>query len=254
MKTSFATLLTGIATATCLHAQSVALVSIETKAAAPAAAEDVLFGQFPKEGIKSEAGFLVTPGEGLSIVSINEDKCKVNTVVDAATMQPVQVKLKFGNFPRTSKEDGGPAYLTLEYTGAPAGTLKVAGSIHAMVAKGTETEKNPRGTLSNGKTVKAGDLTLKVADLLVGEDKIKLSLTATKSMANIKKIRFTGADGQEIKSERRGSSRMNMLGAFKEEWEFEVATGDKELGIEIETYKSPEASTIPFELTLPASL
>ena len=123
-----------------------------------------------------------------------------------------------------------------------------------MVASGSETEKNPKTTLANGQILKAGELSLKVADLLVGEDKIKLSLTATKSMANIKKVRFIGADGQEVKSERRGSSRMNMMGAFKEEWEFEVSTGEKDLAVEIDTYKSPQAVDIPFELTLPTSL
>lgn len=254
MKPHYFTLLAVLAATTTLRAQSITLVSIETKAAAPAAAEDVLFGQFPKEGIKSEAGFLITPGDGASIVSINEDKCKVNTVVDAATMQAVQTKLKFGHFPRTSKDDGGPAFHTLEYSGPPAGTLKVAGTIHAVISKGTETEKNPHGTLANGKILKAGDLTLKVADLLVGEDKIKISLTATKSMANIKKVRFLTADGQEVKCERRGSSRMGMLGSFKEEWEFELATGEKDLAVEIDLFQSPESIEIPFELTLPASL
>ena len=240
-----------------VSAQTVELVSVEIKTALPKAAEDVAFGQFPDEGVEVEAGFLITPETGSSVVEVDEDKCKIKSVVDAASGAASKAELEFGNFPRTSKKDGGPAYHSIEFAApgdAPSGRLKVSGTVHAKISKGTVVEKVAKLALANGSVIKVGGLSLKVGDLMAGDDKLKFSLGSGKPMSGIKEIRFFGADGQAVEGERGGSSRMSGFGSYSESWDYEVKSGSKEISMEVVFFKDTESKDIPFEITVPAGL
>ncbi len=245
-----------IIAASVLSAQEVRLVSVSVKAPVPPEAESVAFGNFPDKNVEVEAGFVVLPGEGKSIVEAPEKKARVTEVVDAGNGQPMKLKAKFGNFPRLA--DGGKAlWQTIEFdapTDAPSRRLKLSGTIQAKISSGVTVEKVENFKLENGKSVTAGKLELKIGDVKTDDGDTELSFGAKEPLSSIKDIRFLGADGKALTADRRGTSRMSMLGSFSETWNFEIKGEVKDVSLEVEFFKDIETVELPFDFELPAGM
>ena len=239
-----------------VFAGPVKLVGVEVKTALPEEADDIVFGQHPKNGTEAKATFLILPDEGESIVEIREKDCEVGEIVDKESGQPVKLKVEFGSFPRVAK-DGSVAAHSLEYPlpeDPGSGRIKVGGVVNVLVSKGVKTEKTGETTLVEAGKLKAGDLNLEITDLKTEDGKMNFGLKSSKPMTAIKEIRFMKPDGTAIESRRHGSSKMRMLGTFTETWNFALDAGDTAVKIEFDFYQNPTEKEIPFDFVLPSSM
>lgn len=237
-----------------LPGQSVKLISVEMRAAVPEEADEIAFGQFPDNGTKVQASFLVQAEEGKSLVDIKEKKCKITEITDAASGQPVKVKVEFGSFPRTSK-DGKMAVHSLEFSapeGQAAGRLKVSGTLAVVTAAGVKTEKPESLMLVDAAKVQAGELKLAIDDLKTEGGKTSFDLKSSKPMAGIKDIRFYKPDGTEVKGNRNGTSTMSGFGTFSESWSIQMEEEVKELRFEFDMHENMTEAEVPFDFNLPA--
>lgn len=243
-----------------LSAESLAgpvkLVAVETKAALPPEADQIVFGNHPKAGSEVKATFLVWPDDESSIVEIKEKKCKVTEVVDGANGQPVDIKVDFDSFPRVSK-DGKVAVHAVEFP-LPAeprsGQIKVSGIITVVAAKGVKTEKIDGLTLAENANLKAGELSLSVDELTVKGGKTEFELKSSKPMSGIKEVRFFKPDGTALKLEQSGRSRMSGFGGYSESWSMQLDGEAKEVKVEIDLHQNTAEKEIPFDFVLPSSL
>lgn len=237
-------------------AQPVKLISVEMRSAVPKAAEEIAFGQFPDNGTKVEVGFLIPAAEGKSLVDIKEKACKITETTDAASGQPVKLKVEFGSFPRVSK-DGTLAYHSLEFE-APAepaaGRLKLSGTLALVTATGVKTEKQENLVLVDAAKVQAGALKLTIDDLKTGGGKTSFDLKSSKPMSAIKTIRFYKPDGTEVKGDRNGSSTMSGFGTYSESWSFHLEEEVKELSFEFDIHQNITETEVPFDFNVPAGL
>jgi hypothetical protein len=249
-----------IAAAACLssvaHAGPVKLVSVETKAALPPEAEDIVFGQHPEKGAEVKATFLLWPDVGAAIVEIHEKKCRVTETVDSATGQPVKVNVEFGSFPKLAK-DGSIGSHSLEYTlpeEPGSGRLKISGTLAVTTATGVKTEKPDGFALADEAKLKAGDLNLEVTGLKNDDGKTKFGLKSSKPMSAIKDIRFFRPDGTPVESRRNGRSWGRMFGSYSETWQIELETEIKDVKIEFDLHQNLAEKEIPFDFALPSAL
>lgn len=234
----------------------VKMVSVETKAALPPEAEDIIFGQHPDKGTEVKATFLVYPDEGGAIVEIKEKKCRVTETVEAGSGQPLKWKIAFGSFPKVAK-DGSIGAHSLEYSlpeEPGSERVKVGGVLAVVMAMGVKTEKVDSLALANGSGIKAGDLKLEVKDVTRQGGKTRFSLHSTKRMSVIKAIRFFRLDGSEIPSDQNGRSWGSMFGAYSEDWQFELKGEIGEMKLEIDLHQNVTEKEIPFDFVLPSAM
>ena len=234
----------------------VKLVAVETKAALPPEADDIVFGQYPEQGMEVKATFLAWPDEGSAIIEIKEKKCRVTETVDAGSGQPVKLKMEFDSFPKVAK-DGSIGVHALEYSlpeDPGSGRVKVSGNLAVVTAKGVKTEKVDAVALANGSKFKAGDLNLEVTGLQKEDGKTKFGLKAAKPMSAIKDIRFLGPDGTVIASERNGRSWGTIFRSYSETWQIELDGDIKEVKVEFDLHQNLAEKEIPFDFVLPSAM
>ena len=239
-----------------VFAGPVKLVSVETKAALPPEADDIVFGNHPEAGGEVKAAFLIWPDDESSIVEIKEKKCKVTEVVDAASGQPVAVKIGFDSFPRVAK-DGKVAVHAVEFPlpeEPGSGRIKVSGIITVVAAGGVKTEKIDGFALAENAKLKVGELSLSVDEFSVRGGKTEFQLKSSKPMSGIKEVRFFKPDGTALKLEQAGSSRMSGFGGYSETWSMQFDGEEKEVKVEIDLHQNMAEKEIPFDLVLPAAM
>lgn len=194
------------------------------------------------------------PAGGL--IEIDEDASKLQAFVDDKGTNLLEGEERFGNsgfgsFPKIS--EAGNAAL-IEITGpsvpaADAGKLIAKGTlvVRAATKKKTFTHKDV-ALKANGK-IEAGSFPLTIKSFGKSdwqEDKNEVALTGKGDVSTIAEIRFLGADGKPLESDRISTMSFGSGESTNVEWSYTLPLNAKVVTVEIDYWQDMKTLELPF--------
>jgi len=205
---------------------------------------------------------LVTLPKG-GIIAFDPKASKVETFTDDKGTNLLEAKSSkfhfgggpFGSWPKIS-EDARAAVIEVQSNGLPAKgatKLTVKGTLVFKTAKQKKTYTAKDIALKVGTKIEAGSIPFeitKVGKPKWGGNKAKLAVTlkATQDLSQIAAIRFLDAEGNEIKAQPAGTTKMSSFGRTTIQQNYRLEEEVKTATVAIDYWEDLEIVNLPFEV------
>jgi hypothetical protein len=139
-----------------------------------------------------------------------------------------------------------------------SGTIKIEGSLSLLCAKEKKEFVLKDLALKKGTKLNADKTELTIATVGKpdwGDEPLKVSLKAQDTELNeVAEIKFFKADGSEIKSHKRGSSKMGMLGAMTVEWDYVLSEKVESATVKMYLWVDMQKKSVPLNVSVDVGL
>jgi hypothetical protein len=165
----------------------------------------------------------------------------------------------FGLSPSFSR-DGRTCALELTAPNIPAkgsAFIKIEGVISMLTASETSELVQKDVALKNGGLVTLGkhDLSIeKIGKPLLGDEPFGLTIQSQTEMSDVAEIRFLKADGSAIPARRVSTSRTQIQGMLKIEWDYALSEKVEVAGVKLLLWSNLKTLRAPFSLALTPGL
>jgi hypothetical protein len=135
--------------------------------------------------------------------------------------------------------------------------IKVEGMLSMLTASEKSELSQKDVAMRNGSSITLGkhDLSIdKVGKPLLGDEPLGFTLQSQSEMNDVAEIRFYKADGSEIKSRRVSTSKTQIQGMLKIEWDYALAEKVEIATVKLVLWSNLKAVRAPFSLLLSTGL
>ena len=191
------------------------------------------------------------------ILELNDDESKLESFTDDKGTNLLSGEDKWGRNgvkDSTIAEDGKAAMITIQGSSLPAaGATKLIakGKVVFNVATKSKTHKSEKVAIKNDQKVTVGGISFTIKEVGKpdwGDAELSLTLKASQDLSAIKTVRFLGADGKEIKSDRGSRMRSAWGNKVTVEWKYDLDKKTDQAVIEVEIWDDMQQVAVPFDI------